>query len=71
MNLILQGPSLTESLAKELGAVERINDRAFRLRNVTVRESVAAWCEQHRVDYAWMPYGTLGDTHRFTLSYRF
>jgi hypothetical protein len=23
------------------------------------------------VDYAWMPYGTLGDTHRFTLSYRF
>jgi hypothetical protein len=23
------------------------------------------------VDYAWMPYGLLGDTHRFSLSYRF
>ncbi|MCX5794167.1 MAG: PorV/PorQ family protein [Elusimicrobia bacterium] len=23
------------------------------------------------LDYAWMPYGLLGDTHRFTLSYRF
>jgi hypothetical protein len=23
------------------------------------------------LDYAWMPYGLLGDTNRFTLSYRF
>ncbi|MBI3551366.1 MAG: PorV/PorQ family protein [Elusimicrobia bacterium] len=23
------------------------------------------------VDYAWLPYGALGDTHRFSLSYRF
>lgn len=24
-----------------------------------------------RVDYAWLPFGTLGDTHRFSVQYRF
>ena len=24
-----------------------------------------------RVDYAWVPFGLLGNTHRFTLSFRF
>ncbi len=57
MNLVIQGPSLTEALARELGSPERIFDRAFRLRNFPVRESVASWCETHQVDHAWIPEG--------------
>jgi phosphoserine phosphatase len=56
LNLVLQGPSLTENLARELGATERITDRAFRLRQVPVRD-LSAWSEQHRADHAWMPEG--------------
>jgi len=57
VNLVIQGPSLTESLARELGPAEGITDHAFRLRNSPVRESVSWWCEQHRVDHAWIPDG--------------
>ena len=57
MNLVIQGPSLTESLAWELGPPERIADHAFRLRNVPLRESVSSWCEQRQVDHAWMAEG--------------
>lgn len=57
MNLVIQGPSLTQSLAKDLGPTERISDHAFRLRNLPVRESVASWCEERQIDHAWMPEG--------------
>jgi phosphoserine phosphatase len=57
LNLVIQGPSLTEGLARELGSPERITDRSFRLRNFPVLESVASWCERHQVDHAWMPDG--------------
>jgi phosphoserine phosphatase len=57
VNLVVQSPFLTENLAKELGPVERVAERAFRLRNLSVRESVSSWCEQHRVDHAWIPEG--------------
>ena len=57
MNLVIQGPSLTEGLAGELGSPERIAGHAFRVRNLPVRESVSAWCEKHRVDHAWIAEG--------------
>jgi phosphoserine phosphatase len=57
LNLVIQSPSLTESLARELGPAERITDHAFRLRKFPVRESVSSWCEKHQVDHAWMPEG--------------
>ena len=57
MNLILQGPSLTEAQAKELGPVERIADRAFRLRNFPAGKAISSWCEQRHVDHALMPEG--------------
>jgi len=57
LNLVLQGPSLTENLAKELGPAERITDHAFRLRNFAFRKFVSPWCEEHGVDHAWMPEG--------------
>ena len=56
MNLVIQGPSLTETLARQLGAVERIADHAFRLRNIPVRD-LSAWSEEHHADHAWMPEG--------------
>ena len=55
-NLVVQGPSLTETLARELGAVERIADRAFRLRKIPVRD-LSGWSEKHRIDHAWIPEG--------------
>jgi len=56
LNLVLQGPSLTETQAKELGPVERITDRAFRVRKAPVRD-LSAWSEKHRADHAWIPEG--------------
>ena len=57
MNLVLQGPSLTEDQAKELGPVERIAARAFRLRNFPVQKSISSWCEARHVDHAFVPEG--------------
>jgi phosphoserine phosphatase len=57
VNLILQGPSLTESQAKELGPVERISPCAFRLRNFPVEKSISSWCDEHQVDHAFMADG--------------
>jgi len=55
VNLVIQGPALTESQARELGKAERITDRAWRIRNATTVDT--AWCEKHRIDYALMPEG--------------
>jgi phosphoserine phosphatase len=57
LNLVIQGPSLTQTLARELGPTERITDRCFRVRNSPVRESISSWCEKHEIDHAWMPEG--------------
>jgi len=57
VNLVLQGPSLTEDQAKELGPVERIADRAFRLRNFPVQKTISSWCDERHIDYAFMPEG--------------
>jgi phosphoserine phosphatase len=63
MNLVLQGPDLQKShvdavasLAKP-SRIEPITAKAFRLRNALKDEAIAAWCEEHRLDYAWMPEG--------------
>ena len=55
MNLVIQGPSLTESQARKLGAVERITDRAWRIRGATSVDS--AYCERNRIDHALVPDG--------------
>jgi phosphoserine phosphatase len=63
MNLVLQGPDLQKShvdavasLAKP-SRIEPMTAKAFRLRNALKDEAIAAWCEEHRLDYAWMPEG--------------
>jgi phosphoserine phosphatase len=47
----LSGASAAESLGPDMPA------RAWRLRGATRREGVAAWCDAHRLDHAWIPEG--------------
>lgn len=70
-NLVVQGPEATELRAAELAelsgattleAVSRASgdagpNRAWRLRGVTRREAIAAWCESNRLDHAWVAEG--------------
>jgi len=61
--LVVQGPEATAlraaALAEMCGAerTEAAAERAWRLRGVQRRAGVAAWCEAHRLDYAWVPAG--------------
>jgi len=63
MNLIAQGPAMTSEHAAELARlgrtahIEEITANAWRLRNAAPADSIAAWCEQRRIDHAWMPEG--------------
>ncbi len=63
MNLIVQGPLLQEDQVKAIaamtkpGAVERIAERAFRLRGSLKDEAIAPWCDERSIDHAWMPQG--------------
>jgi phosphoserine phosphatase len=66
-NLVVQGPEATAlraaALAELSGAetLEAIGStdpiRAWRLRGAARREGVAAWCDAHRLDHAWVPEG--------------
>jgi phosphoserine phosphatase len=55
VNLVLQGASLTEAQAKELGPVERIAEHAWRIRQAKALD--VAWCERNRIDHAFVPEG--------------
>jgi phosphoserine phosphatase len=63
MNLIAQGPAMTSEHVAELARlgrtahIEEITANAWRLRNAAPADSIAAWCEQRRIDHAWMPEG--------------
>jgi phosphoserine phosphatase len=62
VNLVVQGPTLTAAQAEELCRLagkpaERISEKAFRLRGVDRSSSLAAWCEERRIDHAFVPEG--------------
>lgn len=63
MNLVIQGPALGRSHVDAVAAMakpsrmEQITATAFRLRSALKDEAIAAWCNEHRIDYAWMPEG--------------
>jgi phosphoserine phosphatase len=63
MNLVVQSPSLELRHVEAIGAmakpatVEKIGEGAFRLRKALKDEAIAAWCEENRIDYAWMSEG--------------
>ena len=48
-----------DELARLAGSkdVEQIGPHAFRLRTSTLAQPIPAWCEQRRIDHAWMPEG--------------
>ena len=61
--LVVQGPEATAlralALAEMSGAAahEAIGAGAWRLHGATRRDGVAAWCDAHRLDHAWVPEG--------------
>jgi phosphoserine phosphatase len=63
MNLVVQGPGLSEAEAQALAPlvgssrVEPIAAGAFRLRNSAASAALARWAEQRQADYAFMPQG--------------
>ncbi|HEX5476278.1 MAG TPA: phosphoserine phosphatase SerB [Burkholderiales bacterium] len=63
MNLVVQGPELSEAQARELAGLvstsspKRLSGNAYRLENARNNDSVEAWCEARRVDHAWMTEG--------------
>jgi phosphoserine phosphatase len=67
MNLVVQGPELQKAQVEEIARlagtarieprIEPISDRAYRLRNAVRNDAVGPYCEQRRIDYAWMPEG--------------
>jgi phosphoserine phosphatase len=63
MNLVLQGPSLDQGHLDEATRItratsaERIAPRAYRLKNAFQENALAAWCEAHEIDHAFVPEG--------------
>jgi len=63
MNLVVQGPALTPEQALELARlagskqISRIAEHAWRIENAAPADSIAPFCEQHRVDHAFVPEG--------------
>jgi phosphoserine phosphatase len=63
MNLVVQGPGLEKDQVNAVSAMaksavtEEITPRAFRLRGALKSDAIASWCDQRRIDCAWMPEG--------------
>jgi phosphoserine phosphatase len=58
VNLVVQGPSLTEGQARTLAGakpIERISGQAWRIRGATAVDT--GFCESHRIDHAFVPEG--------------
>ena len=61
--LVVQGPGLDKAALDRIAgltrpaALEQLSQRAFRLRGATPEPSLAGFCEERRIDYAWMPEG--------------
>jgi phosphoserine phosphatase len=60
VNLVAQGPAMTDAHAAELATLlnspaHAIAPHAFRFRSQN--QDVSAWCEERRIDHAWMPEG--------------
>ena len=65
--LVVQSPEATALEAAALAEISGAtacepvgvvaDSRAWRLRGATRRDGVAAWCDAHRLDHAWIPEG--------------
>jgi phosphoserine phosphatase len=63
MNLVVQGPAMTEAQARELARragstrVQKIAERAWRIHDAAPADPIYAYCRQHRIDPAFVPEG--------------
>jgi phosphoserine phosphatase len=63
MNLVVQGPALTAEQARELARLsgsarlESIAGHAWRLHEAAAADLVARFCDENRIDHAWVPEG--------------
>jgi phosphoserine phosphatase len=63
MNLVVQGPELQREQVEDLARlaatarIEPLSDRAFRLRSAVRNDAVRRYCEERRIDQAWIPEG--------------
>jgi phosphoserine phosphatase len=63
MNLVVQGPAMQEAQALEAARlagstrVLKIADRAWRIHNAAPAEGIAPFCEENRIDFAFVPEG--------------
>jgi phosphoserine phosphatase len=63
LNLVVQGPEMTPAQAEEIARLagvpraERVSDRAYRLRGAARSDAVGRYCEERKIDPAWMPEG--------------
>ena len=63
MNLVVQGPTITEAQALDLAGLagstrlHRIAKRAWRVHFAAPSDAIAPYCEAHRIDHAFMPEG--------------
>ena len=63
MNLVVQGPTISEAQALELAGLagsarlHRIAERAWRVHFAAPSDAIAPYCEAHRIDHAFMAEG--------------
>jgi phosphoserine phosphatase len=62
MNLVAQSPAMTEALAEELSQLVAVKPKklavhAYRYASVQRSSAVAPWCEERRIDHAYVPEG--------------
>jgi phosphoserine phosphatase len=63
LNLVVQGAGLEKAGAGEIARLaggrhaEEVAPHAYRVRNVGRTEALGPWCDERKVDHAWMPEG--------------
>lgn len=57
MNLILQAPGLSRTQLSRFENLQEITPRAFRVPDQEKDPEIVAWCEERKIDCAWVPEG--------------
>ena len=63
MNLVVQGPAMTDEQAMHLARlsgstrIHRIAEHAWRIHSAAAADAIPAYCEQQRIDFAFVPEG--------------
>src|SRR4051812_31071139 len=63
MNLVVQGPAMTATQAQELArlggssTVIKVGEKAWRIRKAAPSDEIAPYCEQARIDFAFIREG--------------